>query len=91
MRSLTLVLGLGCILGAATAGAEHRIDKNAATGDKTREWLSLQREGHAASEQPQVMSGPVAARIYQRYQDSFSYPIPEYFTGDDGDASVLGQ
>ncbi len=91
MRSLTLIVGLGLVFGAAAAGAEHRTDKNTATGDKTREWLALQREGHAASDQPQAVSGPVAAKIYRRYQDSFTYPIPEYFSGDDGDASVLGK
>lgn len=92
MRINYLIAGLGICLASSAASAEHLTEKQAsAAGDQTRQWLALQREGHAASQQPQPLSGPVAAKIYQRYEDSFSHPIPEFFSGDDADASVLDQ
>lgn len=60
-------------------------------GNNTRQWLSTQRDGSEASEQQQPISGPVADKIYQRYQQSFTHPIPEHYTGDDADASVLNK
>lgn len=49
-------------------------------GDATRDLLSLQREGHAASQTPRPLAGDVASLSYQRYLDSFKFPIPEKFT-----------
>ncbi len=60
-------------------------------GDNTRKWLELQRDGEQASTLPQPISGPVANKIYQRYQQSFTHPIPDTYTGDDADASVLSR
>lgn len=53
------------------------------TGQQTNQWLELQRSGDQASTQRQPLSGPIADRVYQRYSDSFSHPIPEYYTADD--------
>lgn len=91
MTHLDIVAGL-CILFSTASWAETATnDKNPQMGEQTRHWLDLQSSGHAASSHPQTISGPVAAKIYQRYQDSFTHPVPEYFSGDDADASVLGQ
>lgn len=48
--------------------------------EKTRQWLDLQKNGQQASSHKQTLSGPAAARVYQRYLDSFSHPIPEYYS-----------
>lgn len=48
-------------------------------GDATRHLLTIQREGLAASPTPRRLSGDVASLSYQRYLDSFKYPIPERF------------
>lgn len=49
-------------------------------GEQTRQWLELQKNGHAASPHQQTLPGPAAAQIYERYLNSFSHPIPEYFS-----------
>ena len=48
-------------------------------GSSTRRWLELQRSGAVASSTRQPLSGPVAKNIHERYVDSFTYPIPEYY------------
>lgn len=89
MRILSVIAGLGLALSSSPVFTQHH-NAPSEIGEQTRSWLALQRDGQAASEQPQPVSGPVAARIYERYQESFRYPIPEYYSGNDADASVLG-
>lgn len=90
MTHKIILAGLCCLISFPLM-AQTATDNEPETGEQTRYWLDWQRNGKAASSQPQTLSGPVAARIFERYQDSFAYPIPEYFSGDDGDASVLGE
>ncbi len=52
-------------------------------GDHTRDWLDLQRQGQQASKTDQNLAPAVEDRIYQRYLDSFEYPIPENFYSRD--------
>ncbi len=91
MTRINILVGLCLIFSAPLLADSPNSHNNQEIGDQTRQWLDFQRSGNAASSQPQTISGPVAAKIYQRYQDSFTYPVPEYFSGDDGDASVIGQ
>lgn len=67
-----LVLG-----SAALAPAIHAADQD--TGASTREMLELQRSGKAAGP-AQRLSGAAEARVYQRYLDSFTHPIPEFYS-----------
>lgn len=90
MTRLT-ILAILCCLFSSPLMAQTATGNDPAMGEQTRYWLNWQSSGEAASSQSQTLSGPVANRIFQRYQDSFSYSIPEYFSGDDGDASVLGE
>lgn len=53
---------------------------NSASGEQTRQWLELQKNGHLASPNQQTLPGPAAARVYERYLNSFTHPIPEYFS-----------
>lgn len=48
-------------------------------GDATHYLLAIQREGHAASPTPRPLPGEIASLSYQRYLDSFKFPIPEKF------------
>ena len=48
-------------------------------GEQTRAWLDLQASGAQASPADRPMSGEVAERVYQRYLDSFTHPIPDRF------------
>lgn len=50
-----------------------------AVGEQTRSWLELQASGAQASAAERPMQGEVAERVYQRYLDSFTHPIPERF------------
>lgn len=50
-------------------------------GEQTRAWLELQRSGRAAGA-AQPMSDPAAGRVYKRYLDSFSHPIPAFYERD---------
>ena len=68
----SLILGLS----AVTAQAEER-------GTHTRAWLDLQRGGAQASDTPRPMSGDQAQRIHERYLESFSHPIPEFYRDPD--------
>ena len=51
------------------------------TGEQTRALLELQKRGSAAAPQkaPKPVPGEVADRVYQRYLNSFSHPIPASF------------
>ena len=68
---------------AATPGAD---DPAAATGcpsddlgKQTRSLLSLQVSGRAAAPGAPIL-GDEASASYKRYMDSFSKPIPDFFT-----------
>jgi len=71
MRYLISVV-LFCV--SALASAE-----TPAVGVETQAWLDLQTSNNAAIGAPEPLSGEVAARVYQRYLESFEYPIPETF------------
>lgn len=49
----------------------------------SRDWLDLQRQGEQASATHQQLPPAVQDRIYQRYLDSFEFPIPENFYSRD--------
>lgn len=93
MRISSVCLGMCLTAFGSVSWAQNSIiyETPPEVGQTTRQWLKVQREGGQASKLPQPLPGPVVTNIYQRYQDSFSHPIPEFFTGDDADASVLGQ
>lgn len=52
-------------------------------GDRSRDWLDLQRQGGQASETDHSLAPAVRDRTYQRYLDGFEYPIPENFYSRD--------
>lgn len=58
-------------------------NSSARTGEVSREWLQLQREGVEASPIQQRLPPAVQDRVYQRYLHAFEYPIPEHFYGRD--------
>lgn len=63
--------------GAAAASVAYGADED--VGASTREWLEMQRSGKAAGP-AQRLSGAAEARVYQRYLDSFTHPIPEFYS-----------
>ncbi|MGQ0699085.1 MAG: DUF3613 domain-containing protein [Panacagrimonas sp.] len=58
-------------------GAQEQATDKAALGAETRSWTDLQTSNASASAVPRPMSGDIAERVYDRYANSYSYPIPE--------------
>lgn len=90
MRYLKILLAGGTLFFSATLFADHLHSTSPKDGEQTRKWLEVQRTGAQASTHKQTLSGDVAASIYQRYMDSFKYPVPEYFTGKEADSATVG-
>ena len=59
-------------------------------GSQTRLWLSTQASGSSAVTEERPMPGEVATLVYQRYLQSFTYPIPLRFTSDSFTAGGSG-
>lgn len=67
--------GAGALLATTAIAAENGGE---AVGTQTREWMELQRSGKAAGAS-QRLSGAAESRVYARYLESFTHPIPEFF------------
>lgn len=74
---LVAALGLGMAVQAQPPGRQS--SEQPVTGAETRAWLSLQKSGTAAPSDPRPMSGEVGERVYERYLESYTRPIPEAF------------
>lgn len=48
-------------------------------GSDTRAWLDLQKSASAQTPDLRAVPGEVAEQVYQRYINSFKYPIPQAF------------
>ena len=67
------------LLAAAVMTASAMADENrAAYGDDARAWLQLQTKPENKAP-PRGLPGEAADRVYQRYLQSFTRPIPERF------------
>lgn len=76
----------------ATTGAEEAyVPLRRPVGDATRDLLTLQREGRAASPTPRPIAGDVADLSYQRYLKSFTHPIPADFKSSIGQQGSRGK
>jgi hypothetical protein len=78
-KLITAVLPLSLFFSVNSAVADP-LERS--VGEETRRWLELQSSGAAASTTRQTVSGPVADAIYQRYVESFTHPIPEFYKSD---------
>ncbi|WP_370299586.1 DUF3613 domain-containing protein [Abyssibacter sp.] len=76
MKTVPMVMTVGGLLLASAALAAP---PSPGDGEATRAWLELQASGRAASKAERPMDGDAADRVYQRYLDSFSHPIPVQF------------
>ena len=50
----------------------------------TENWLTLQREGQAASPHPQSMTLAEQEKIMARWLNSYEHPLPDFFQQDIG-------
>ena len=74
--SITTTLAV-CLTFAATAAFAEEV--NEPVGTKTRAWVQLQTSGTVASPVERTLPGDIADKTYDRYANSFTYPIPEKF------------
>lgn len=81
---LALALLGGCASGGDPAAAGEPQPSRAAqdNGSATRLWLDRQSQGQQAAAKAQPLSGPVQEQIFERYQKSFTHPIPERFESE---------
>lgn len=79
---VVLAAGAGPVRGAETASASETtgmrvgVDRPA-HGQSVARLLELQRSGRLATPRPQTLSGEVQSRVYRRYLESFTHPIPD--------------
>jgi len=57
-------------------------DETEARGRETHAWLAKQKSPAAQAPDTRGLPGEAADRVYQRYLQSFSRPIPEHFERD---------
>lgn len=80
-----VVIGLGlfaCAPLLASAQTETAAEPLPRLGGDTRAWLALQTDPSAQAADVRAVPGEVAEQVYQRYINSFKYPIPETFKRD---------
>lgn len=68
---------VACLTFAASAACAEEV--NEPVGTKTKAWVQLQTGGTAASSVERPLPGDIADKTYDRYANSFTYPIPEKF------------
>lgn len=78
LASAATVLYLVTSSVTVTASAAESTARQA-MGTDARQWVDLQISGEAAERSPDGMPGEIAERVWQRYVESFSHPIPEKF------------
>lgn len=50
---------------------------------RTAQLLEMQRSGNYASDKQTLLPGKAQKRIYERYLNSFSHPIPDSYISED--------
>jgi len=81
------VAAIGLLTLCATAGADEWDDWTAYDPDEveltqSERWLKIQREGTQATSWPQQQTPQERELVNQRWLDSLSHPIPEFFDTD---------
>ncbi|MAS10723.1 DUF3613 domain-containing protein [Endozoicomonas sp. G2_2] len=87
MKKKSIAVGLLAVFMLAPAAASARDVSD--VGHTVRGALELQRSGRQAAPTRPMLSD-VADRTYERYLESFTYPIPEQFERDDAFAADAG-
>lgn len=69
---------IAVLLAMAGWMAAAQADDSQPIGDSTRAWLDMQRSGKSAAP-AQRLSSAAESRVYARYLESFTHPIPEFY------------
>lgn len=87
MHYFIMIILSGMVVISSSASASELETERSLLGsgrtETSRDWLELQGNGEQSSMQEQWLAPAVQDRIYQRYLDSFLYPIPENFYSRD--------
>ena len=73
-----MLIRIAAALVMAGGMAAAQADDAQPMGDATRAWLEMQRSGKSAAP-AQRLSSAAEARVYARYLESFTHPIPEFY------------
>ncbi|WP_339486726.1 DUF3613 domain-containing protein [Pseudomonas sp. EL_65y_Pfl2_R95] len=84
------LLALGVILPVAVQADEPVTSRPLPQLSKTESWLAIQRDGRAASVTLQTATPAERELAYQRWLDSFSHPIPDFYEQETGGKMTTG-
>ena len=77
MRTVFIIGSL--LICSSVMAQESNATTSAELGASTRQWMDLQKTPAAQASDARPMPGEVAEQVYQRYVNSFKYPIPQQF------------
>ncbi|WP_335945263.1 DUF3613 domain-containing protein [Pseudomonas sp. G166] len=80
----TKQLMIVCMLGLSTSAWAIEPGPSSAAQQGTESWMQLQIRGAVASTNLQTASATERELAMQRWLNSFTYPIPEFFDQDSG-------
>jgi len=75
----SMLIGVLMLVAAPAFADEAPAEPLPRLGASTQSWLALQTDPAAQASELRPLPGEVAERVYQRYIDSFKYPIPEQY------------
>ncbi|WP_028080297.1 DUF3613 domain-containing protein [Solimonas soli] len=78
----SMLIGAMLLAAAPAYAGETQAAPLPRLGADTQAWLALQTDPAAQAADVRPVPGEVAERVYQRYVDSFKFPIPEHFQRD---------
>lgn len=81
---------LGLLMPVPSPAEDTATTKPIPQNSKTESWLAIQRDGRAASMKLQTATPAERELAYQRWLDSYSHPIPEFFEQEQGGKMSTG-
>ncbi|WP_010490614.1 DUF3613 domain-containing protein [Pseudomonas sp. S9] len=84
------LLVLGLLVPVPSKAEDAATTRPIPQNSKTESWLAIQREGRAASTKLQTATPAERELAYQRWLDSYSHPIPEFYEQEQGGKMSTG-
>ncbi|WP_417660678.1 DUF3613 domain-containing protein [Pseudomonas sp.] len=84
------LIAFGLLFPASVHAEEPATSRPIPQHSKTESWLAIQRDGRAASMKLQRATPAERELAYQRWLDSYSHPIPEFYEQETGGQMSTG-
>ncbi|MFI8480641.1 DUF3613 domain-containing protein [Pseudomonas sp. NPDC078700] len=84
------LLALGLLLPMLVQADDKVTSRPLPQPSKTESWLAIQRDGRAASAKLQSATPAERELAYQRWLDSYSHPIPDFYDQEEGGKMSTG-